>query len=54
MTGIAVAKLDSTAKGGTLLSLTREMEIPIKLVGLGEKIEDLQDFSAREFADGIV
>jgi len=54
VTGIAVAKLDSTAKGGTLLSLTREMEIPIKLVGLGEKIEDLQDFSAREFADGIV
>jgi len=54
VTGIAVAKLDSTAKGGTLLSLTRETEIPIKLVGLGEKAEDLVDFSAREFADGIV
>ncbi len=54
VTGIAVAKLDSTAKGGTLLSLTRETGIPIKLVGLGEKAEDLVDFSAREFADGIV
>ena len=54
VTGIVVTKLDSTAKGGTLLSLTRETEIPIKLVGLGEKAEDLVDFSAREFADGIV
>lgn len=54
VTGIAVAKLDSTAKGGTILSLTREMQIPIKLVGTGEKPQDLADFSAREFADGIV
>ena len=54
VTGIAVAKLDSTAKGGTILSLTRELEIPIKLVGTGERPEDLADFSAREFADGIV
>ncbi|MEA3403980.1 MAG: signal recognition particle-docking protein FtsY [Armatimonadota bacterium] len=54
VTSIAVAKLDSTAKGGALLSLTAEMEIPIKLVGIGEKPEDLAPFSAREFADGIV
>jgi len=54
VTGIVVAKLDSTAKGGTILSLTRELQIPIKLVGTGEKPEDLEDFSAREFADGIV
>ncbi|MGC9316397.1 MAG: signal recognition particle-docking protein FtsY [Armatimonadota bacterium] len=54
VTGIAVAKLDSTARGGALLSLTAEMQIPIKLVGTGEKPEDLAPFSAREFADGIV
>lgn len=54
VTGIAVTKLDSTAKGGALLSLTAELQIPIKLVGLGEKPEDLAPFSAREFADGIV
>ena len=54
VTGIAVTKLDSTAKGGALLALTTELQIPIKLVGLGEKPEDLAPFSAREFADGIV
>lgn len=54
VTGIAIAKLDSTARGGALLSLTAEMEIPIKLAGVGEKMEDLVPFSAREFADGIV
>ncbi len=54
VTGIAIAKLDSTARGGALLSLTAEMEVPIKLAGVGEKMEDLVPFSAREFADGIV
>lgn len=54
VTGIMIAKLDSTAKGGTLLTLAHELGIPIKLVGIGEKLEDLAVFSAREFADGIV
>lgn len=54
VTGIAIAKLDSTARGGALLSLTHEMQIPIKLAGVGEKMEDLVPFSARDFADGIV
>ncbi len=54
VTGIAVAKLDSTAKGGALLSLTAELAIPIKVVGVGEKPGDLVPFSARDFADGIV
>ncbi len=54
VTGIAIAKLDSTAKGGTLLSLTQELEIPIKVVGVGERLEDLIPFSARDFADAIV
>ncbi len=46
VTGVIIAKLDSTAKGGTLLTLAHELEIPIKFVGAGE--------GAREFADGIV
>jgi len=54
VSGVAITKLDSTAKGGALLSLTHEMEIPIKLVGVGEKMDDLVPFSARDFADGIV
>jgi len=54
VSGLAITKLDSTAKGGALLSLTEEMQIPIKLVGVGEKMEDLIPFSARDFADGIV
>ena len=54
VTGVAITKLDSTARGGALLSLTHEMEIPIKLVGVGEKMDDLVPFSARDFADGIV
>jgi len=54
VTGLAITKLDSTAKGGALLSLTEELQIPIKLVGVGEKMDDLVPFSARDFADGIV
>ncbi len=54
VTGLAITKLDSTARGGALLSLTEELQIPIKLVGVGEKLEDLVPFSARDFADGIV
>lgn len=54
VTGIAITKLDSTAKGGAVLSLTAELDIPLKLVGLGEKPEDIASFSARAFADGIV
>ncbi len=54
VTGLAITKLDSTAKGGALLSLTEEMHIPIKLVGVGEQMDDLVPFSARDFADAIV
>ena len=54
VTGILIAKLDSTAKGGTLLTLAHELGLPIKFVGTGERLADLAPFSAREFADGIV
>ncbi|WP_138159117.1 signal recognition particle-docking protein FtsY [Peptoniphilus catoniae] len=52
-TGIALTKLDGTAKGGVVIALQSELKIPIKLVGVGEKIEDLQDFNMDSFIDAI-
>jgi fused signal recognition particle receptor len=53
LTGIVVTKLDSTAKGGVLVAIVDELEVPIKLVGLGEGPEDLRDFSPAEFIDAL-
>lgn len=53
ITGIVLTKLDGTAKGGIIISIHRELGIPVKLVGVGEKLDDLQDFSARDFADAL-
>ncbi len=50
VTGLIVAKLDGTAKGGVLLSITQELGLPIKLIGVGERLEDLRLFSAHDFA----
>ncbi|MGQ9730823.1 MAG: signal recognition particle-docking protein FtsY [Candidatus Zipacnadales bacterium] len=49
LTGLMIAKLDGTAKGGILLSIADELQIPIKLIGLGEKLENLALFDARVF-----
>ncbi len=53
LTGIILTKLDGTAKGGVVIGLSRELKIPIKYVGIGEKIEDLQKFNARDFAAAL-
>ncbi len=53
ITGIVLTKLDGTAKGGIIISIHRELGIPVKLVGVGEKIDDLQDFHARDFVDAL-
>jgi fused signal recognition particle receptor len=53
LTGIVVTKLDSTAKGGVLVAIVDELEIPIKLVGLGEGTDDLRAFSPPEFIDAL-
>jgi fused signal recognition particle receptor len=53
VTGVVLTKLDGTAKGGIALAITAELGIPIKLVGLGEKAEDLVDFDAAEFVDAL-
>ena len=53
VTGIIVTKLDGTAKGGMIFSITKELNIPVRFVGLGEGIEDLELFDARKFVDSI-
>jgi fused signal recognition particle receptor len=53
LTGIVVTKLDSTAKGGALVAIVDELEVPIKLVGLGEGTDDLRAFSPVEFIDAL-
>lgn len=53
ITGIVLTKLDGTAKGGIIIPIKNELKIPVKFVGVGEGIDDLQPFSANEFVNGI-
>lgn len=53
ITGIVMTKLDGTAKGGILINVVREFGIPVKFVGLGEKIDDLEAFDANAYAEGL-
>ena len=54
LTGIILTKLDGTAKGGIALAIANEVGVPIKLVSVGEKVEDLHPFDAREFAEALL
>lgn len=53
LTGLILNKLDGTAKGGIIISIKRELGIPVKFIGVGEKIDDMQPFSADEFTDAL-
>ena len=53
LTGFIVTKLDGTAKGGIVFSISEELKKPIKYIGVGEKIEDLREFNAKEYIDAI-
>lgn len=53
LTGIILTKLDGTAKGGIVLSITDQLSIPVKMIGVGESIEDLQDFDAQDFVTAL-
>ena len=53
VTGIALTKLDGTAKGGIVVSICSTLEIPLKYIGVGEKIEDLQEFDPVQFVDAL-
>ncbi len=54
LSGLIVTKLDGTAKGGVLAAIARERPIPVYFIGVGEKLEDLQTFNAREFAQALL
>lgn len=53
ITGIVLTKLDGTAKGGIAFSIKKVLGIPVKYIGVGEKLDDLQDFSARDFVNAL-
>lgn len=54
VTGVALTKLDGTAKGGVVVAIADEFGLPVKLVGIGEKVGDLRDFDAQSFVDGML
>jgi fused signal recognition particle receptor len=54
VSGIVLTKLDGTAKGGIVVAVQRELGVPVKLVGLGEGVDDLAPFDAEEFVDALL
>jgi len=53
VTGLVLTKLDGTAKGGIIFAIAKALQLPIRFIGVGEKIDDLQPFNAREFVDAL-
>ena len=53
LTGIVLTKLDGTAKGGIVVALRKEMDLPVKLIGVGEGVDDLQPFDGEAFARAL-
>jgi fused signal recognition particle receptor len=54
LTGVVLTKMDGTAKGGTVITIAEELGLPVKLIGIGEKVEDLADFDPHDFAQSLV
>jgi fused signal recognition particle receptor len=54
LTGIALTKLDGTAKGGIIVAIANELKIPIRFIGMGEGVEDLREFNAMEFVKAMI
>ncbi len=54
VTGIVLTKLDGTAKGGIIVAIAKELKIPIRFIGVGEGVEDLKEFNAREFVEALI
>ena len=54
ITGIVLTKLDGTAKGGVVIGIANENKIPVKFIGVGEQIDDMQEFNSKEFLDAIL
>jgi fused signal recognition particle receptor len=54
VTGVALTKLDGTARGGVVLAVAGELGLPVRLIGVGEGMDDLDDFDPRAFAEALV
>jgi fused signal recognition particle receptor len=54
VTGLVLTKLDGTARGGIVLAIADELKIPVRLIGVGEAVEDLQDFQSEAFVDALL
>ena len=54
LNGIILTKLDSTAKGGVVFSIVSELNLPIKYIGVGEQIDDIEIFNPKEFVEAII
>jgi fused signal recognition particle receptor len=53
ITSLAITKLDGTAKGGVVIGISHQLNVPVKYIGLGEKMTDLQPFSRKEFVESL-
>ncbi len=53
VTSLAITKLDGTAKGGVVIGISHELGVPVRYIGLGERVEDLQPFNAMEYVDSL-
>nr|MBZ4203140.1 signal recognition particle-docking protein FtsY [Methylovulum sp.] len=53
LSGLVITKLDGTAKGGVIFALAEQTKIPIRFIGIGEGIDDLQNFNAEDFVDAL-
>ena len=53
VTGIVLTKLDGTAKGGVILGIADQLKIPVRFVGIGERVEDLRPFDPEEFVEAL-
>ena len=53
ITGVAVTKLDGTAKGGIVIAVKQEIGAPVRLIGIGEKLDDLRDFVGHDFVEAL-
>lgn len=53
LTGVILTKLDGTAKGGIVVAITKELDVPVKFIGVGEGVDDIQPFDPKEYVDGL-
>jgi fused signal recognition particle receptor len=54
VSGITVTKLDGTAKGGVIFALAKKLGLPVRFIGVGEQVDDLRPFNARDFVDALL